>query len=168
MSIDTAWKFASNTFRIVTENNTALAGEILRDHAPKLALAAMTWIDLITVNNETSGLLSMWDAAEQVEINSEAAQLSATSAVDDKLAAMTRKPDLDTNSPLEQWDATIRANVAYQGTTYTLLLPHGRETLTGGTIPERIEALEGFVTRLLAQAAKPALVTLGGVVNTFY
>ena len=168
MSIDTAWKFASNTFRIVTENNTALAGEILRDHAPKLALAAMTWIDLITVNNETSGLLSMWDAAEQVEINSEAAQLSATSAVDDKLAAMTRKPDLDTNSPLEQWDATIRANVAYQGTTYTLLLPHGRETLTGGTIPERIEAPEGFVTRLLAQAAKPALVTLGGVVNTFY
>ena len=168
MSIDTAWKFASNTFRIVMEDNNILAGEILRDHAPKLALAATTWPDFAVVNGETVSILAAWDAAEQVEINREAAQLSATAAVDDKLAAMTRKPDLDTNSPLEQWDATIRAAVAYQGTTYTLLLPHGRETLTGGSNAERIEALEGFVTRLLAQAAKPALVTLGGVVNTFY
>ncbi len=168
MSIETAWKFASNTFRVVTENNTALAGEILRDHAPKLALATTNWMDFIAVNTETIALLAAWDAAELVEINSEAAQLSATAAVDDKLASMTRKPDLDTNSPLEQWDATIRAAVAYQGTIYTLLLPHGRETLTGGTIPERIEALEGFVTRLSNQTAKPELVTLSGVVDTFY
>lgn len=168
MSIEIDWKFASNTFRIVTENNTALAGEIIRDHAPKLALAATTWTDFAAVNGETISLLAAWDAGEQVEINREAAQLSATAAVEDKLASMTRKPDLDTNSPLEQWDATIRANVAYQGTTYTLLLPHGRETLTGGSNAERIEALEGFVTRLSNQTAKPALVTLSGVVDIFY
>ncbi len=168
MILNTAWKFASNTFRIIMEGNNTLAGEIIRDHAPKLALAATTWTEFAGVNSETISLLALWDAAEQVEINREAAQLSATAAVEDKLASMRRKPDLDTNSPLEQWDSTIRANVAFEGTTYTLLLPHGRETLTGGSIPERIEALEGFKTRLLAQAAKPALVTLGGVVNTFY
>lgn len=164
----TAWQFASNTFRIVTENSNARAGEIFRDHAPKLALAATTWPDLVDVNNETVSLLAAWDVGEQVEINAEAAQLSATAAVEDKFASMTRKPDIDTNSPLEAWDATIRAQVAYQGTTYTLLLPHGRETLTLGSNAERVEALEGFVTRLKAQVAKPALVTLGGVVEVFY
>ena len=143
-------------------------GEIFRDHAPKLALAATTWPDLATVNSETISLLAAWDAGEQVEINAEAAQLSATVAVDDKFASMTRKPDIDTNSPLEQWDSVIRTAVAYQGTTYTLLLPHGRETLTAGTNAEQVEALQGFVTRLKEQTAKPALVTLGGVVETFY
>ena len=164
----TAWQFASNTFRVVTESNIALMGEIFRDHAPKLALAATAWPDLVQVNNETISLLAAWDAGEQGEINAEAAQLSATAAVADKFASMTRKPDIDTNSPLEQWDAAIRTVVAYQGTTYTLLLPHGRETLTVGTNEGRLEALQGFVTRLKAQAAKPALVALGGVVDTFY
>lgn len=168
MSIETNWKFASNTFRIVMEGNNILAGEILRDHAPKLALATTTYPGFSTVNGETISILAAWDAGEQIETNREAAQLSATAAVEDKLASMTRKPDLDTNSPLESWDATIRSTVAYQGTTYTFLLPHGRETLTGGTIPERVAALEGFVTRLKNQTAKPALVTLGGTVDVFY
>lgn len=168
MSNETAWKFASNTFRIVTEDNNTLASEILRDHAPKLALAATTWTDFAGVNSETISLLAAWDAGEQVSINAEAAQLSATAAVEDKMASMTRKPSIDENSPLEAWDATIRAQVAYQGTTYTLLLPHGRETLTAGSNAQRIEALQGFVTRLKAQVAKPALVTLGGTVEVFY
>ena len=167
MSIETAWKFASNTFRIVMTENNILAGEIFRDHAPKLALATTTFPGFATVNGETISLLAAWDAAEQIETNREAAQLSATAAVEDKLASMTRKPDLDSNSPLESWDATIRNTVAYQGTTYTFLLPHGRETLTGGGPAERVAALEGFVTRLKAQTAKPALVTLGGTVDVF-
>ena len=168
MSNETAWKFASNTFRIITEENNPLAGEILRDHAPKLALATVIQPDFATVNGETISLLSAWDAGEQVSINAEAAQLSATAAFVDKMASMTRKPSIDENSPLESWDATIRAQVPYQGTTYMLLLPHGRETLTSGTYAERIEALQGFVTRLKAQVGKPALVTLGGTVEVFY
>ena len=168
MSTEFAWKFASNTFRIITENNTALAGEILRDHAPKLALATVTYPAFATVNGETISLLAAWDAGEQVDINTEAAQLAATLLVDDKLAAMTRKPSVDENSPLEAWDSAIRVVVAYQGGTYTILLPHGRETLTGGSAAERIEALEGFVTRLKAQVSKPALVTLGNTVDVFY
>ena len=168
MSIDTRWKFASNTFSIVTENNNKLAGEIFRDHAPKLALATTTYADFSTVNSETISLLAAWDAGEQVEINTEAAQLAATLLVEDKLASMTRKPAADENSPIEAWDSAIRVVVAYQGGTYTVLLPHGRETLTGGTAAERVEAMEGFVTRLKAQVAKPALVTLGNTVDVFY
>jgi hypothetical protein len=167
MSI-TAWQFASNTFRIVTEGSTSLMGEIFRDHAPKLAAAAAKWSDLVDVNNETVSLFAAWDAGEQLEINAEASQLSSTAAVEDKFASMTRKPDLDTNSPMESWDATIRSTVAFEGTTYTLLLPRGRATLTEGSNAQRIEALEGFYTRLKAQTAKPALVSLGNVVQTFY
>jgi hypothetical protein len=116
MSNETAWKFASNTFRIVTEENNPLAGEILRDHAPKLALATVTWPDFTAVNGETVSLLAAWDAGEQIAINAEAAQLSASAAFVDKLASMTRKPSIDENSPLESWDTTIRGQVAYQGT----------------------------------------------------
>lgn len=124
------WKFAANTFLTVTERRIPLMSEILHDHQPKLALAAATEPSFATVNTETTALLTQWDAAEQVVVNAEAAQLSATAAFEDKLASLTRKPDIDTNSPIETWDSTIRAQVPYQGTVYQLLLPHGRETLT--------------------------------------
>ena len=161
------WKFASNSFLAVTDGRSPLMSEIIHDHQPKLALAATTEPTLNTVSSETTALLGMWDNAEQAVINGEAGQLSATAAFEDKLASLTRKPDIDTNSPLETWDSTIRAQVAYQGTVYQFLLPHGREGLTTGSYQERIDAIEGLATRLAQQVTKPALVALGTQVGTF-
>jgi hypothetical protein len=84
------------------------------------------------------------------------------------MASLTRKPDADTNSLLETWDSIIRSQVAYQGPTYMLLLPQGRETLTVGTLEARLDALRDFGIRLAAQTTKPALVTLGTTVTAFY
>jgi len=161
------WKFAANTFLTVTDGSIPLMSEILHDAQPKLALAATTEPTLATVSTETTALLVVWDAAEQAVVNAEAGQLSATAAFEDKLASLTRKPDIDTNSPLEIWDSTIRQQVAYQGTIYQLLLPHGRETLTTGSYQQRIDAIEGLATRLGQQSSKPTLVSLGVQVGMF-
>ena len=48
------------------------------------------------------------------------------------------------------------------------LLPHGREGLTAGTYEQRLGALQTLDLRLTEQTAKPALVTLGTTVTTFY
>ena len=48
------------------------------------------------------------------------------------------------------------------------LLPHGREGLTAGTYEQRLGALQTLGLRLTEQTAKPALVTLGTTVTTFY
>ena len=81
---------------------------------------------------------------------------------------MTRKPDADTNSLLETWDIAIRGQVAYQGPTYMLLLPQGRETFTGGSYDERLDATRGVGQRLTAQVGKPVLIALGTTVTAFY
>lgn len=141
--------------------------EILHDHQPKLALAATTEPSLSTVSTETTALMVLWESGEQSVVNTAAGQLSATAAFEDKLASLQRKPDLDTNSPMEAWDSVIRGQVAYQGTVYQLLLPHGRETLTVGTYQQRIDAIEGLATRLAQQVSKPTLVSLGITVLAF-
>ena len=161
------WKFAFNTFLSVTENRIPLMSELLHDHQPKLVLAATTEPFLSTASTETTAVLALWDTAEQAVVNTEAAQLSATAAFEDKMASLTRKPDIDTNSPLESWDSVIRAQVPYQGTVYQLLLPHGREGLTTGTYQERIDAIEGLATRLSQQSSKPTLVSQGLIVLAF-
>lgn len=162
------WKYASNTFLVVTDGRTPLMGEIAHDHAPKLAAATGLFAGLATVNTETIAILAQWDAGELALLTAEAAQLSATAAFEDKLASITRKPDIDTNSPLETWDSTIRSQVPYRGTIYQLLLPDGRETLTAGNYQQRLDALQAFGARLLNQATKPTLVSLGTTVTTFW
>lgn len=65
----------------------------------------------------------------------------ASLALDDKMVALTRKPDADTSSLMEIWDATIRGQVAYQGPVYKSLFPQGRETFTRGNREEQLDAL---------------------------
>ncbi len=161
-------KYAENQFNSATEGRLPLMSELLADTRPRLAAAA-------TANPVFSTPLAMldtsignWDAGESELANAEAAVPGLTYALEDKLTSLTRKPDAETNSPLETWDNTIRAQVAYQGPTYMLLLPQGRETLTSGSLEERIDAGRDLGVRLAAQVAKPALVTLGATVTTFY
>lgn len=160
-------KYAENQFLSATTRRFPLMGEILAYVQPRLDAAAAENPAFDTVVDLVGPAITTWNAGETVLANAEAAQLADTLLLEDKLASLTRKPDADTNSLLETWDITIRSVVAYQGSTYTLLLPQGRETLTAGNIEQRLDALRDFGVRLSQQTTKPALVALGVTVTAF-
>lgn len=161
-------KYAENQFDSATRSSLPLMSEILADTRPRLATAAAA----NALFNPPLALLdtaiSNWEAGETRIANAEAAQVGATLAFQDKMEGLTRKPDAETNSPLETWDVTIRGQVAFQGPTYLVLLPQGRETLTAGTYDARLDAGRDFGIRLSQQTGKQALIDLGVVVTAFY
>jgi hypothetical protein len=161
-------KYAENQFDSATAGRFPLMSELLADTRPRLALAAATDPAFGMALTMLDTAINNWDGGETALANAEANVPGLTYALDDKLSSLTRKPDAETNSPLETWDNTIRAQVAYQGPTYMLLLPQGRETLTNGAIEARIDAGRDLGVRLAAQVAKPALVALGTTVTAFY
>lgn len=161
------WKYASDQFLVVTEENLALCGLILTDHLPKLEAATALFPAFGPVFTITETIVSLWNS-NQIDIeNADAGVFSKTLLLNGKLDSLTHKPDDETNSILDVWDLTIRTAVAYGGGTYGYLLPHGRETLTAGGIPERIDALESFQARLLEQTTHPTLVALATPVAAF-
>lgn len=154
-------KYALNQFESGTRERYRLMTAVLNDAFIRLGAAATFDTAFGPALAEVATARANWIAGMTAIANEEALQLSKTPAVEEKLASLTRKPDMETASPLESWDNTIRS-VAPQGSSlYILLLPHGRETLTKGSIGERIDAIRDFALRLAAQAAKPALMTLG-------
>lgn len=161
-------KYAENQFLAATIRSYPLMSEILADTLPRAAAATAGNAAFTPVLATLTTAATAWNSGETAIANAEAAQPAATFAFDDKMASLTRKPDADTSSLIENWDTTIRGQVAFGGPTYMLLLPNGRETLTAGTLDAKLDALRDFGTRLSAQAAKPALVTLGTAVTAFY
>ena len=161
-------KYASNQFDVATVNRYPLMSELLADSRPRLAAAAAFNPLFAPALNVFDSAIAAWEVGETAISNSEATLPARTFAFEDKLDSLTRKPDADTNSPLEIWDNLIRGQVAYQGPTYMLLLPQGRETLTTGSYDARLDAGSDFGLRLTAQTTKPVLVTLGGTVTTFF
>ncbi len=161
-------KYATNQFDVVTAQSYTLMSEILADTRPRLATAAAAHAPLVTPLGVLDSAIAAWEVGETTIANAEANLPARTIAFEDKLESITRKPDADTNSLIETWDTAIRGQVAYQGTTYTLLLPQGRETITKGSYDARLDAGRDFGIRLTAQTTKPVLVTLGGTVTTFY
>ena len=161
-------KYASNQFEVATAQSFPLMSEILADTRPRLATAATS----NALFNPPLALLdtaiASWDAGETLIANAESAQPARTLAFIDKMDSLTRKPDADTNSPIETWDVAIRGQVAFQGPTYMLLLPQGRDTLTGGTYDARLDAGRDFAVRLSQQIGKQVLIDLGVVVAAFY
>ena len=160
-------KYAENQFESATRKSYALMSEVLADTIPRATTAAGGNLMFSTVLATLNTAATAWSTGETAMANAEAAQPAATFALEDKLASLRRTPDADTASLLEVWDTTIRSQVAYQGPTYMLLLPNGRETVTAGTIEEQLDALRDLGIRLTAQVTKPVLVTLGGTVTTF-
>ena len=160
-------KYAENQFTSATFQRYPLMSEILADTVPRASTATAGDGNFNDVMGDLSNAAIQWSSGESDIANAEAAQPGTTLAFDDKMAALTRKPDADTSSLLESWDTTIRGQVAYQGPTYVTLLPQGRETLTLGTREQQLDALRDFGIRLTAQSAKPDLVTLGDTVTTF-
>lgn len=161
-------KYAENQFDSATRESLSLMGEVLADTRPRLAVAAAANTAFSPILLSLDAVIAQWNPAETARANAEATLPAATLSLMDKLASLTRKPDADTNSILEGWDTIIRGQVAYQGPTYNLLLPHGRETLTDGSIETQIDEGRDFGVRLSQQASKPTLVSLGIIVTTFY
>ena len=161
-------KYAENQFESATRSSLPLMSELLADTRPRLAVAAAANAlfnpPLVLLDSS----IALWEAGETLIANAEAAQLSATLAFQDKIDSLARKPDADTNSPLETWDVGIRGQVAFQGPTYLLLLPQGRETITIGTYDARLDAGRDFGIRLSQQTGKQVLIDLGVVVSAFY
>ena len=160
-------KYAENQPFSATAESYPLMSELLADTAARATTATNGIPAFAAVMGGLTGSANAWTAGETLIANAEAALPGTTLAFDDKMASLTRKPDADTPSILENWDITIRGQVAFQGPTYITLLPQGRETLTDGTREEQLDALRDFGIRLAAQAAKPVLVTLGATVTTF-
>lgn len=160
-------KYAENQIESATRKSLPLMSELLADTVPRATTVVGANASFTTVMFLLNLAATNWTAGETVLANAEAALPSSTSSFEDKMASLTRKPDADTSSPLEIWDTTIRLQVAYQGPTYLLLLPQGRETVTAGTIEQQLDALRDFGSRLTGQAAKPVLVALGTTVTAF-
>lgn len=167
MSIEVS-KYASNQFDVATMDRFPLMSEILADTRPRLATAAaanalfnppLALLDTVITN---------WEGGETLIANAEAIQPARTLAFQDKMESLSRKPDAETNSLLETWDITIRGQVAYQGPTYLLLLPQGRETFMAGTYDARLDAGRDVGVRLSQQTGKQVLIDLGVVVTAFY
>jgi hypothetical protein len=160
-------KYAENQFLSATDGSYLLMSEVLADTLARATAAVGTNAAFTSVLANLNFAAAGWNSGETAIANAEAAQPAATLALEDKLASLTRKPSIDVSSILETWDNIIRSQVAYQGTTYTFLLPQGRETVTRGTHEQQIDALRDLGTRLAAQTTKPDLVTLGTTVTTF-
>ena len=161
-------KYAENQFEVATRSRDALMSEVSFDVKPRIAAAAAAHPGLVPIRDALLSLDAAWSGAESAVANAGAGQISATFAFHDKITSLTRKPDADTNSPLDIWDLTIGGQVAFGGATYLYLLPHGRETLTLGSYEQRLDAIRDFGLRLAEQTAKPVLVALGATVTTFY
>ncbi len=160
-------KYAENQFESATRRRFPLMSEVLADTLPRATAAVGGNLLFTTVLAALNTAATAWSAGETTLANAEAAQPAATFAFEDKMFSLRRKPDADTSSPLETWDAAIRSQVAYQGPTYKLLLPNGRRTVTAGSFEAQLDALRDLGVRLAAQVAKPVLVTLGGTVTAF-
>ena len=160
-------KYAENQFLSATERGYPLMSEILADTLPRAAAAIGGHPGFSTVMANLTIAANTWNSGETQIANTGAALPGATLAFDDKMASLTRKPDADTPSVIENWDTTIRGQVAFQGPIYLTLLPAGRDTITNGTREEQLDAIRDFGLRLTAQVAKPVLVTLGTAVATF-
>lgn len=154
-------KFSENQYLSATLNRFPLMGQILAETMPKLTLAAGSHAGF-------SAVLSELTAGETALSLAEATLPAMTLGFNDKMASLTRQPDINTPSPLESWALVIRSVVAFSGPVYKHLLPQGRRTLRVGTRTQQLEAGHAFALRLAEQTAYPALVALAATVSAFY
>ena len=161
-------KYADNQFDAITTSSLALMGEILADTRPRLALAQSSNAGFTSILASLDAVIALWNPAETIRANAEAALPAATYSFRDKLAGLVRRPDADTNSIMEVWLTTVRGQVAYQSPAYYFLIPNGREMLTKGSAETLLDKGRDFGIRLSQQTLKPALVALGVTVTAFY
>ena len=160
-------KFAQNQFNSITIKNFSLMGEIINDAVPRATTVTSGIAAFASAVSDLDMQKGAWNGSYMAWNNAKAVQKGRTLAFTDKLASVTRKPDLETNSPLGEWEYIIEGQAAKGSPTYVTLLPNGRETITAGSFDEQLDALTGLSSRLATFTAKPVLVALGVTVGTF-
>jgi hypothetical protein len=168
MATTAASKYAENQFDAATANSFTLMSEFAADMLARV-LNSTEGIDEFTpkVEKFTTLTANFHDGAQLLAM-AEAALPACTEAFVDKLASLTRKPDVDTNSILDSWEHELTGEVTRQGPTYMKLLPSGRGTLTSGSLTEQVDSLERFAMGLEALGDKPKLAALGSTVAAFH
>ncbi len=161
-------QYASNQIEVATRDNSTLLSEFAADAMSKIAAATLIHLKFTEVNGELISGYAAWGAVETVVANASAGQIGATAAFEDFMASLTRKPNIDTNSPIDAWELIIAPVYAYGSPSYITLLPQGRATVTAGTYQQRLDALRDLGLRLAAQAGKPTLIALGTTVTSFF
>ena len=161
-------KFTENQFLTATVNRFPLMSEVLSDTAPRAAQATAANAAFAGVNTVLITATTAWNTGESTLNNAEAAGRSTTLAFDDKMASLTRQPDINTASVLDGWVTTIATQAIPGSVIYMNVLPNGRATLTDGNREQQLDEGRDFGLRLTAQTSKPTLVSLGAVVTAFY
>jgi type II secretory pathway pseudopilin PulG len=160
-------KYAENQFDSATRERMPLMDAILDDTVTRATNATAGNPAFSGVIATLDMMAGAWKGGWISLLVQEAALPGKSLAFDEKMAALTRKPDADTPSLLDSWLNTLEGQVAKGGTVYVSLLPTGREAFTTGSRGEQLNNLDQFAIALQAQTTKPLLVTLGGTVATF-
>ena len=160
--------FASNQIEVATRDNNNLLSMLAEDLMPKVLSATIPHPEFLPVYGELLSYDAAWEAVDVILVNKEAARVGKTAIFEDAMEGISRKPNIDTNSPLESWDNVLIGVYAYGSPKYKEIMFRGREALTVGTYVDRLKALDGFHKRLAGETTKAALVALGVTVKAYY
>ena len=160
------WKYAENTFLVVTTGNFKLMNILISDHAARIA-QAVTAVnppdsDFTTMQGRLTPVKTVWDTAYNAWIAARGTYKGKTQALETKLADLS-------GLRIKQWDIVIQG-VFLDGTPeYTQLLPNGRGPFQQGAYDLRIAEVKALQTRLAPfTGANPTLTALATTVGTFH
>ncbi len=160
------WKYAENTFLVVTTGNFKLMNILIADHTARIA-QAVTAVnppdsDFTTMQGRLTPVKTAWDAAYNAWIAARGTYKGKTQALEAKLADLS-------GLRIKQWDIAVQG-VFLEGTPeYTQLLPNGRGPFQHGAYDLRIAEVKALQTRLAPfTGANPSLAALATAVGTFH
>lgn len=160
------WKYAENTFLVVTTGNFKLMNILISDHTARIAQAVSAVTppdaDFTTMQGRLTPVKAAWDTAYNGWIASRGTYKGKTQALEGKLADLS-------GLRIKQWDIAVQG-VFLDGTPeYTQLLPNGRGPFQQGAYDLRIAEVKALQTRLAPfTGANPTLATLATTVGTFH
>ena len=156
----TLWKYADNTFEVVTRGSFKLMNILIIDHyarCTQLAAAAPGNQLLLDALTDATSAQSGWQADYTAWNTCRGQYKGFTLAFHNKLEELS-------SLKIRQWDAAIQA-VYLEGTPeYITLLPQGREPFQKGAFDQRVNAVRTLGNTLAGHAL---LAPLMGLVNTY-
>lgn len=149
----TLWKYADNTFEVVTRSSFKLMNILINDHVARCTQIEGANPANALLQDALSDALSGrsgWMAAYNAWLTCRGQYKGATLAFYEKLEELG-------SLKIRQWDAAIQG-VFLEGTPqYVGLLPQGREPFQKGSLDQRLAAVGALKTALAAHAPLAAL-----------
>lgn len=158
--MNTLWKYAENTFEVVTRGSFKLMSILITDHKARCTLLSnadpmnQTLIDALT---DATATHAAWTAAYTAWDSCRGEYKGTTQAFYQKLEELS-------SLKIRQWDAGIQTMFLEGTPEYTTLLPQGREPFQKGALDMRVAAVRTLADRLVSY---PVLTILMGQVNAF-